>query len=237
MAVKHENIKYEQIGKNTVKATNQLDKSEYISYENPDGKGIRVLFVGNSITRHGIAHDIGWHNDWGMAATAKEHDYVHCLIKKINEVKADAAYCICQVAIWERGYKQGTESFYEMYKDACDFKADIIVLRFIENCGFDEWDAPIFKAELSKLVEFLNSTGNARIVITTSFWKHCGDETIREFANESGIPCVELGDLGELDEMKAVGLFEHKGVANHPGDLGMKTIAERIWSALSDYAM
>ena len=42
----------------------------------------------------------------------------------------------------------------------------------------------------------------------------------------------ELGDLGENDEMKAIRLFEHSGVANHPGDKGMKAIAERIAAAL-----
>lgn len=108
----NKDVTYEQIAKNTVKATNQLKESEYISFENPQGKGMRVLFVGNSITRHGIAHDIGWHDDWGMAASAKEKDYVHRLMKKIDNVKDDAAYCICQVASWERGYRQGTETFY-----------------------------------------------------------------------------------------------------------------------------
>ena len=49
-----------------------------------------------------------------------------------------------------------------------------------------------------------------------------------DFAAERGAPCVELGDLGENEQMKAIGLFEHKGVANHPGDLGMQKIAERI---------
>ena len=67
------NESYEQIKKNTVQAANQLKENEYVSFENPDGSGIRVLFVGNSITRHGAAPQIGWYNDCGMAASSKYH--------------------------------------------------------------------------------------------------------------------------------------------------------------------
>ena len=45
---------------------------------------------------------------------------------------------------------------------------------------------------------------------------------------------VELNDLGDMPEMKALGLFEHSGVAAHPGDLGMKTIAQRIFEPLKE---
>lgn len=226
---------YAEIKKNTVEATNQLKESEYVSFENPNGKGIRVMFVGNSITRHGVMPEIGWYGDYGMAASSKEKDYVHRLIQKINSVKEDAAYCICQVASWERGYKDGTEKLYHLYENARAFQADIIVLRFIENCPMEGFDADLFKSELEKLLLYINPTGRAKFVSSTGFWRHCGDEAIRSFATEQGIPLAELGDLGEKDEMKAVGLFEHGGVANHPGDLGMARIAERIYEKLQPY--
>ena len=73
---------------------------------------------------------------------------------------------------------------------------------------------------------------DAELIVTTGFWKHPADECIRAFASNLGIPAVELSALGELREMKAIGLFEHSGVANHPGDTGMQAIADRIMEKL-----
>ena len=86
--------------------------------------------------------------------------------------------------------------------------------------------------EYQKLIEFLSQNQKAKIVVTTGFWRHKGDDAIRQVAKKQGYPLVELGDLGEMDEMKAIGLFEHEGVTNHPGDLGMEKIAERIFEKL-----
>ena len=220
---------YSQMEKNTVDSKNQLKDSKQVRFINIDGKGKRIMFVGNSITLHGVLPSIGWHNECGMAASKKENDYVHILMKKTNEIMPDSQYCICQVAEWEREYKNG-ESKYELFEDARNFDADIIVARFIENCPQDNFDSNIFKKEYSALLAFLNKSQKAKIIITTGFWKHPGDKAISEYAKANNLSCVELGDLGELDEMKAIGLFEHSGVANHPGDLGMKNIAERIFA-------
>lgn len=233
-----ENIRWEansyaQMSKNTVKAHGQLTKSKFVRFNFPDNNGLRVMFVGNSITLHGILHEIGWHNEWGMAASAKDKDYVHLLQANIKKIDPEATFCICQVAEWERKYKEGS-TVLSLYEAARDFGADLIILRFIENVPKDGYESEVFLHELNNLVNYLNGTGKAKLIITTGFWKHPGDNDIRTFAKERGIPCVELGDLGERNEMKAVGLFAHNGVANHPGDLGMQNIADRIFKELKN---
>ena len=219
-----------QIEKNTVSAENQLSGAGLIMFENPSGKGVRVLFVGNSITRHAPAPAIGWTRDCGMAASAVEKDYVHLLMQKFRKTDPDAAFCICQVADWERNYRNGSET-YPLFAEARDFHADVIFFRFIENVPCKGFDAEVFRREYAAFADYLNPTGKAEIICSSSFWKHEGDSTIREFAVGRGCPFVYLGDLGESDEMKAIGRFEHVGVANHPGDRGMEIIATRLWEA------
>ena len=157
-----------QIDKNTVKADNQLGKRTYITFENENNGGIRVLFVGNSITRHAPKEEIGWLNDWGMAASSKDKDYVHVLEAKILKIKPDAEFCITQAAGWETVYKNGDEKL-EDYAQARDFDADIIVIRLIENCPHKDFESNAFEIQYRKFVEYFNKSGKASIVVTTGF--------------------------------------------------------------------
>ncbi len=222
---------YQQLQKNTVCAGHQLNNSGHIRFFNLNGKGKRVMFVGNSMTLHGFRPQIGWYNECGMAASCPENDYVHRVMSAVSEKSADAAFCICQVAEWEMEYKNGSTKHY-LFEDARSFDADIIVMRFIENCPQNEFNCEIFKRELGELLDYLNKSLKAKVILTTGFWKHPGDKIILEYAKENNLTCIELGDLGELNEMKAIGLFSHEGVANHPGDIGMKNIADRILAEL-----
>lgn len=219
-----------QIDKNTVAAKSQLKPPEFVSFINENADGIRVQFIGNSITRHGKKPDIGWNNDFGMAASAIENDYVHQVLAGLKE-KAGAA-CITQVSEWERNYKKGHEML-ALYNAAKPFGADIIIMRCAENCPTKDFDADVFKAEYKQLITYFNPKNTAKAVLTTSFWKHPADAAIEEIAKENGYPFVYLGDLGERDDMKAIGKVSHEGVANHPGDSGMKEIANRILSAIN----
>lgn len=220
------------IEKNTVSAKNQLAGNSIISYENKDGDDIRILFVGNSITRHAPKADIGWYGDWGMAASSKDKDYVHIVIKKVLEKRPDASFCICQASEWERGYFDG-EKALEKFADAHDFGADIVIFRIIENCRTNVFDSELFLKEYKRFVSWLCEKKNARVIATDGFWRHeKGDEMIKKAAEEEGYTLVNLGDLGDAAENKAIGLFEHEGVALHPGDKGMEAIAERIFEAI-----
>lgn len=223
--------KYTEMDKNNVSAKGQLKESELVKFDFLDSDGVRIMFVGNSITLHGVRESIGWHSAHGMAASKKENDYVHIVEREVLKRVPDAAFCICQVANWEIEYKSG-ESTYPKYSAAREFGADIIIVRCVENCPKSELEPEVFKRELDALLSYLDKNGTARIIITTGFWHHPLDDTLREYASVHALPCVELGDLGEDDSMKALGLFEHDGVANHPGDLGMRAIAERIIDAL-----
>ena len=221
----------DQMDKNTVPAKDQLKDQNCIRFFNTAGTGKRILFVGNSITLHGYRPEIGWYGRWGMAASAEEKDYVHLTMKNVTAIDPDAAFCICQVADWERNFRHG-EEVLEQFAYARAFEADIILLRMVENCPKKEYEYDLFLQQLDKLVRYLDSTGKAKVIVTTGFWKHPADEALRAWAKANNAPLCELGHLGEQDEMKAIGLFEHSGVANHPGDAGMQAIADAIWKEL-----
>ena len=166
-----------------------------------------------------------------MAASAEEKDYVHLTMNYAKTRASDAAFCICQVSEWEVSFTHG-QDVLEKYAYARAFEPDIIILRMVENCPKKDYEYPLFLDQLTYLVNYLDKTGNAKVIVTTGFWKHPADEALRSWADKHRAPLCELGELGERDEMKAIGLFEHKGVANHPGDKGMQAIADEIWAKL-----
>lgn len=225
---------YSQMQKNTVSSKDQVKVGETTYVENIDGKGKRVLFAGNSITLHDIRPSIGWHLECGMAASAPENDYVHIIERKVLEKDSDASFCICQASGWEISYTTSDDPF-KIYEAARNFDADIIVIRLVENCSLSLYTPDKFYESYKQLITYFNKSGKAKVILTTGFWKHPGDELILKIGKELGVPAIYLGDLGEDDRMKAIGLFEHSGVAAHPGDEGMRAIADRIWEEMEAY--
>lgn len=214
-----------EIEKNMVPAEHQLVKNEKISFENKQVNGLKIAFIGNSITRHGPAPQIGWNRDWGMAASAKEKDYVHLVLQGLEQRGIAASACICNAADWERAYDADFDLGY--FQQIRQFEPDYLVMRLVENCRLAAFRADLFEKSYQALIDYLCAP-HTKVILTTSFWKHTGDAVIMKVAEQRQYPCIYLGELGERDTMKATGLFEHAGVAAHPGDAGMEAIAREL---------
>jgi hypothetical protein len=217
------------IEKNTVAATEQVQDMDNMRVVRRGGSQ-KILFIGNSITRHGPKPDIGWEHDWGMAASSAEKDYVHQTVTILEERGLTVDYAFANFSKWEVNY--WNDSVLEECDRFLRFEPDIVVIRIGENIWsravrdkLDEFDLyPRFEGMVKAFAK-----GGARIILTDLFWpKERIDTVIHRVAAAGGYPLVHLGDLGEQDENMAKGLFEHSGVAAHPGDLGMYRIAERI---------
>ncbi|MBQ4086816.1 MAG: SGNH/GDSL hydrolase family protein [Clostridia bacterium] len=221
-----------RIEENTVSSAHQTEKKGPVFFLKTEGEGQKILFVGNSITLHLPKPDIGWYGSWGMAASCAEKDYVHMVMEKQLETDAKSRFAVCHVSDWERGYRTG-ESFFNAFLPAREFGADVIIMRCVENCPHDErFNGALFRQKYQELIDYLNPEGKAKVILTTGFWRHVGNQDIRAVAKERGYALVELEQLGEDDSMMAIGLFEHRGVSIHPGDKGMAAIAEKILQML-----
>ncbi|MDE6504250.1 MAG: SGNH/GDSL hydrolase family protein [Clostridia bacterium] len=215
--------------KNDVPASGQLKDNDCVSFTLTDGADIKILFLGNSITRHGAAENLGWFGDWGMAASCKENDYVHRVVKMLEAKGLRVSYCIANLSEWERTLDKSL--LKNRYAVAHGFTADIAVVRLGENAGLAE-NLNVFIPCYCEMVNYFAESG-ARIILTDLFWQYEPfDGFVQKFAKEKSYGFVQIHDLGDCDEMKALKQFDHKGVAAHPGDKGMEEIANRIYKEI-----
>lgn len=214
---------------NDVPAVGQLKGSDCISFETTENADIKLLFLGNSITRHGKAENLGWCGDWGMAASSKENDYVHKLISKFCQKGIKVSVCIANLSDWER--TRNMDLLFTKYLSALRFNADYVIVRLGENACPDKYLSE-FELCYGELTDLFSRNG-AKIVLTDLFWEYEPfDNFVAELAKARGYAFAEIHDLGNDETMKAIGKFSHNGVAVHPGDKGMAEIAERIFRVL-----
>ncbi len=220
------------ISDNTVSSKGQLRDTEFVTFTFKENAKRKILFVGNSITRHGILESIGWTRDCGMAASSIDKDYVHVTIRELEKIYGAVDFCIAQAAVWEWNYRKD-EEILSTFQPAVDFDADTIVIRIGENSYTESIDTADYADHFEKMVKFFSSNAK-KVIVTSLFWEHPPIDNAIKIVCERNPDYiyVPIRHLGERDECKALGLFEHSGVAGHPGDYGMKKISEAILGAI-----
>ncbi|MPR34701.1 SGNH/GDSL hydrolase family protein [Salmonirosea aquatica] len=189
----------------------------------------RVLIVGNSITGHGPAPEIGWYGDWGMAASKPDSDYVHILSLDLKSRYNASQIKTLYGVPFEQNYK--TYDFSQL-GESIGFRPDLIIMRIAENGNTT--DGKVFKEKYDRLIKTLRSDTNAKVICTTSFWpgRESLVEDIKAVAATNRYDLVDIGSFFYDKTYTAAGLFKDAGVANHPGDKGMRAIYQSIASKL-----
>lgn len=201
---------------------------------------IKVLILGNSITKHGPKADIDWSGNWGMAASAEAKDYVHLVTKALTEKSGAAPEVLVKnIADFERAYAD--YDFAAKQHEAADFHADLIILAIGENVP--GLKTPEDKAKLqeaiTKLLVTLKGDRKPVIIVRSCFWANAAkDEALRGACTAVGGLYADISTLGKDDAnyARSERPFKHAGVANHPGDRGMAAIATALIQKLNGIA-
>ena len=197
--------------------------------ERVGGGAFRVLVYGNSMGLHGPKADIGWTNNWGMAASAPEKDFAHLVVSGLEaKLGKKADFRIRNLAALERNFITNIATVAEISDDAA-WKPDYVVIAIGENVpNIDSSTAAGYRKFLSDIARPFADAGS-RIAMRSPFWRNdVKAACTKDAAIEVGAEYVDAGHLGVNEANKALGLFSHSGVANHPGDLGMRRIADLI---------
>ena len=196
----------------------------------------KVLFLGNSITKHGPKADIDWSGNWGMAASAEAKDYVHVFTASLAQKQGSTPEILVKnIADFERAH-QGYD-FAAKLKEAIDFQADLIVLAIGENVPALKAaeDKTKFQEAVTKLLITLKEDRKPVILVRSCFWANVAkDEALRGACEAVSGIYVALSALSADKSLygRAEREFKHAGVANHPGDKGMAAIAAALMKAL-----
>lgn len=200
----------------------------------------KVLYIGNSITLHGPAPQIGWTGNWGMAASTAEKDYVHLLTSELAKASGvQPEIMVSNAAQFERGYD--SIDIVKEFENELAFEADLVIVALGENVTAPTTDEAKteFANAFTQLIATLQQHGDSVVFVRSSFWPNLTTDTLmRQASEDAGATFVDISGLtrDNSNEASAERKFEHAGVAAHPGDQGMQAITRAIFAAIEEKA-
>lgn len=198
---------------------------------------LKVVCLGNSITKHPYKPEVEWYADWGMAASKEEFDYCHVLQRRLRKYCSYASVTPLNIYQFEVNPTCNLDSLL----GDCLVKANVVVIRLGENVQ----NITLFSENIQRLVDkCLTYTPN--VIITGNFWMNSQKEKILiNAAYDNHLRFVPLSWIAELREVypkKGDTIYSIEGkpytlasdfVLMHPNDEGMENIADAIFNAIT----
>ena len=204
-----------------------------------------ILFIGNSITLHGKCSY--WWGEWGMAASDRELDYVHQVVKGLNKPVegqkrgGTTKFKSFNFFAWEVMAHDRAEAL-QLIEELLHRDLTAVVIQLGENVN----NLTSLEDDYGELIDFIaKKVPQSKIIMLDNVWNlPFSHEMKRRVSKNKGIDFIDLSDMWD-DESLFCGLgtsvkgddnefhtVEHKGVAGHPGDEYMAEIARRILNCL-----
>ena len=193
----------------------------------------KVLFIGNSLL-------LG-HGTFGMCAKDGKNDYYYHVKEYLKRYNSDVICDKLLGAPWEQTETQvGIDSWIDNNINNKENNYDLVIVQLGDNVN-NEIRNELFKTTCKQLLEAIRNKMNRARVVWVGEWYYTAQRQniIAKSCAETGSTFIDITDLTTKENQGALGdiitrddgtTFEvtSSGVASHPGNKGMKAIADRL---------
>jgi hypothetical protein len=201
---------------------NSVDSNPDVIYFNArplPANAYRVLFIGDSLTYHTRVSNV-WPYISGMAASSPQVDYVHLVAKHLQTKLGSRPVEI----LIDNGGNGKIGNMLSFLQSNADLKPNLVVLQGGENDPFDD----NFKQTYKLLLDFFVAS-RVPVIVLGDWYDDSKRDFDREEALHHGYAWVDLTLIHKNPTCSGnPGPYQHKGVASHPNDEGMRAIAKEI---------
>lgn len=221
----------------------------YISQIKNDGTMINVpvipsktLFIGNSLLLGNHKETYSNYDEcFGMCASNSSSDYYYHIKQTILNKNENATFVKTSGINFEGATNTATVNNYlQSLSDLLTSDLKLVIIQLGDNVNTEE-KVNIFKDSCLTLIKHIrNVLPEARVVWVGAWYSNDEkQEIMKKACYQSGTTFINIRDLRNTQNEGYVGqvityddgttsTVESSGVASHPGDLGMKAIANRI---------
>ena len=196
-----------------------------------------ILFMGNSITQNAPAPESGWPHDWGMAATARERDYVHQTVRLLEErgmpLRMEIAGKPCPDC--DGALDEQANNMEQVRR----FRPRYVVVQLSEHSHDIELRSGKMTAQYRTLLANLAKEGVRHIYCVGAWTEKVKGGAYSQYIRMAvkDFPEAEFVDIHEVAALPGndgdPALFDNPHVLWHPGDSGMlgiaRLIADAVW--------
>lgn len=193
---------------------------------------LRILIFGNSIT--GAPDSIGnWENGWGLAASSPQTDYVHVLYNYFKDsLKYGPELITFDLRYFERNFPAYDFTRLDTLKH---FGADLIIFRIGDNIDPNMAVESYLWEKFAALLDYI-TINKDQVIVCTSCWytKKTVDAIMREVCIKKQVSFVDINYLfnDKSNQASSERSISDPGVGSHPGDKGMREIANALWRVI-----